>query len=431
MASLAPNVDLHDWTFWNAEHKDFGKMALHIALPLALASLLLIIEICFAIPTAIRERRRKKDARERDKDLYSPAAQVFGKSSFETPKSSNGTAIINLQVEDAGRHGDDSLPQELRNNLQTVRNIVKTPLNSWRQAMVAAFTELSMISFTTLMLATALKRHSGNRMLFLEATGSACLTLAGFCIMGIFRREVVKPPVPLSDATSSETRYAHSTAFRAWVARVAVFFSFTVSCLRFQQAVRHWNAEEDAYYISPVWHGVWVAICGAQTLIALTGFVLFCIPDKSGEDKESLVKEALMQHCGRDEFAALKDCMDVKAPRDVGKSPESQVGLVNGLTFTWMNKVVMMGRTKKMDIRDIFDVMPTMKGVTLYSRFHHIWVNEKSKAKNRWALAKAVFKFINPSFAYASFLKLGYDTLSMFDPMFLNLLINYVQNPEE
>ena len=137
----------------------------------------------------------------------------------------------------------------------------------------------------------------------------------------------------------------------------------------------------------------------------------------------------------------------VKEPTPFKTSPELYCGYPSVLTFSWFSGLVALGRTKTLELIDLYKLNPTD---TTYQTGRKFLSNFKLPSFNSYnfpgtedfpatmenfekcpSLVKAMVSTYGKLFFSASIFKLGNDILQFLNPIFLNLMIDFISSNQK
>ncbi|XP_015781935.1 multidrug resistance-associated protein 1 [Tetranychus urticae] len=124
------------------------------------------------------------------------------------------------------------------------------------------------------------------------------------------------------------------------------------------------------------------------------------------------------------EYLATNEQVDVQSKHLI---PENEVSFLNQLTFWWFNSLVFLGRKRETTIDDLWDLPDDSKTENLHKSFEADVSKAKRGSKTNINLVLILLKKFWGYFVLLSIFQFLIDILSLFSPLFIKLLINFIE----
>lgn len=205
-----------------------------------------------------------------------------------------------------------------------------------------------------------------------------------------------------------------------------------VSVVRLVWGVKEIDVRESTGFWSTLWNFVWIFQPCLHILCGIVGIIIFNQSNFSRDDiwgslRDTFLAADIPRRDGEDDTEAVKR-LTTAEPRK--ETPEFSAGLWQTMSFQWLNPLIRLGNKRLFEYNDFYDCMPNEHPAILFARFNKLW-NERVNSGvpiKRWSLANVVYKFTLPETNFSALYKFTYDTLLMIAPLFLDLVVTYLED---
>ncbi|XP_015781936.1 canalicular multispecific organic anion transporter 2 [Tetranychus urticae] len=123
-------------------------------------------------------------------------------------------------------------------------------------------------------------------------------------------------------------------------------------------------------------------------------------------------------------YLATNEQVDVESKHLI---PENEVSFLNQLTFWWFNSLIFLGRKRETTIDDLWDLPDDSKTENLYKSFEADMSKAKRGSKTSINLVSALLKKFWGHLVLLSIFQFLTNILSLISPLFIKLLINFIE----
>ncbi|CAG8704303.1 27994_t:CDS:2, partial [Dentiscutata erythropus] len=106
--------------------------------------------------------------------------------------------------------------------------------------------------------------------------------------------------------------------------------------------------------------------------------------------------------------------------------PEASANLFSVITFWWANSLMSLGYKRPLEKEDLYVLNDARTSKILTDKFDVEWKKETQKVGKNPSLVKALYRVVGAKFFLAGVCRIVSDTIQVFSPLILKLLLNFV-----
>ncbi|ORX39512.1 hypothetical protein BCR36DRAFT_416970 [Piromyces finnis] len=118
----------------------------------------------------------------------------------------------------------------------------------------------------------------------------------------------------------------------------------------------------------------------------------------------------------------------IPVPEQPSESPYNSASFFSKITYSWENKLFRIGYNRPLQPNDIYLLPYQFKEENNEKKFYHYWNEQKNIQGIPRSIFKCMWKIYGNSFIIAGILKLISDISSLVTPIFLELLLNFLED---
>ncbi|ORX56536.1 hypothetical protein BCR36DRAFT_580845 [Piromyces finnis] len=119
----------------------------------------------------------------------------------------------------------------------------------------------------------------------------------------------------------------------------------------------------------------------------------------------------------------------IPVPEQPSESPYTEASFFSKITYSWENKIFKVGYNRPLQPNDIYLLPYQFKEENNEKRFYHYW-NEQNNSQVSKSIFKCLWKIYGNNFIIAGILKLISDISNLIAPVFLELLLEFLENSQ-
>ncbi|OUM60193.1 hypothetical protein PIROE2DRAFT_54778 [Piromyces sp. E2] len=117
----------------------------------------------------------------------------------------------------------------------------------------------------------------------------------------------------------------------------------------------------------------------------------------------------------------------IPVPDEPKENPYAKASFFSKITYSWENPIFKVGFNRPLQKNDLYLLTPKFKEENNEKKFYHYWDNEKLTQDDTGNLIKCLWKVFGKEYSIAGVLKLISDFASLFTPVILELLLDFLE----
>lgn len=312
-------------------------------------------------------------------------------------------------------------PDALEPNFSTlgaISRVHREPWGTWRQTAACIYAVLSQCFFIAIMIFVRQGDKSGSLQQDTRWRSIELFILSIDSMVGIgaYKNRVLIPRI-----------HRRSGMYGMCVLQVFWLMMFALSGKRLDTSVRNVLNQPGSSGWTLAVEISWITESAILSVCSLATLVLMCITKDIRDDIVGELSRALLDA----EHKPINEASDLAKQLLFEKrivSPERGAPLWKTISFTWIEKLIRLGRKRNYTYADFFHIPPDQQPVVAYARFRKLWVDRIKNPHTKYMLASVLYKFSVPTTPFSGLTKFVYDTSVMINPIFLSLLVNWMSD---